>query len=98
MSNLRETRILLHVPVSGTIYHNISKGFQRSKNSVKKIFVCVMTFGVASSTKKMKIFIFRRQDQGCQMVYFQNKNTNLGKFWRALHRLENVDIFYGHLE
>jgi hypothetical protein len=24
------------------------------------------------------------QEQGCQMVYFQTKNTNLGKFWRAL--------------
>jgi hypothetical protein len=22
--------------------------------------------------------------QGCQMVYFQTKNTNLGKIWRAL--------------
>jgi hypothetical protein len=22
--------------------------------------------------------------QGCQMVYFQTKNPNLGKFWRAL--------------
>jgi hypothetical protein len=25
-----------------------------------------------------------RQDQGCQMVYFQTKNPNLGKFWRSL--------------
>jgi hypothetical protein len=33
-------------------------------------------------------------DQGCQMVYFQTKNTNLGKFLRAL----DVRIFYGHLE
>jgi hypothetical protein len=24
------------------------------------------------------------QNQGCEMVYFQTKNTNLGKFWRAL--------------
>jgi hypothetical protein len=32
------------------------------------------------------------------MVYFQTKNSNLGKFWRALHRLKNADIFYGHLE
>jgi hypothetical protein len=23
-------------------------------------------------------------DQGCQMVCFQTKNPNLGKFWRAL--------------
>jgi hypothetical protein len=22
--------------------------------------------------------------QGCQMAYFQNKDTNLGKFWRVL--------------
>jgi hypothetical protein len=25
-----------------------------------------------------------RPKQGCQMVYFQTKNHNLGKFWRAL--------------
>jgi hypothetical protein len=31
--------------------------------------------------------------QGCQMVYFQ---TKMDRFWRALHRLENVDIYYGH--
>jgi hypothetical protein len=23
-------------------------------------------------------------EQGCQLVYFQTKNSNLGKFWRAL--------------
>jgi hypothetical protein len=32
------------------------------------------------------------------MVCFQTKNPNLGKCLRALHRLENVDLFYGHLE
>jgi hypothetical protein len=26
----------------------------------------------------------RLQTQGCQMVYFQTKNPNLGKFWRSL--------------
>jgi hypothetical protein len=31
------------------------------------------------------------------MVYFQSKNPNLGKFLRGL-RLENFDIFYGHLK
>jgi hypothetical protein len=34
--------------------------------------------------------------QGCQMVYFQTKNPNLGKFFEGL-RLENVDIYYVHL-
>jgi hypothetical protein len=45
---------------------------------------------------------------GCQMVYFQAKNTNLGKFWRALHWkilkcfmaiwniLQTFGIFYDH--
>jgi hypothetical protein len=32
------------------------------------------------------------------MVCFQTKNPNLGKFWRASHRLESVDIFYGQLD
>jgi hypothetical protein len=31
------------------------------------------------------------------MVSFQTQNPNLGKFWRATE-LENVDIFYGHLD
>jgi hypothetical protein len=42
--------------------------------------------------------------QGCQMVYFQTKSTNLGKFYRALDwRYIDIlyiiwDILYGHLE
>jgi hypothetical protein len=36
--------------------------------------------------------------QGCQMVNSKIKNPNLGKFWRDLPRLENVDTFYGHLQ
>jgi hypothetical protein len=27
---------------------------------------------------------FKGQNQGCQMVYFNTKNPNLGIFWRAL--------------
>jgi hypothetical protein len=37
-----------------------------------------------------------RDRQGCQMVYFQTKNPNLGKFWRALDW--KLLLFYGHLE
>jgi hypothetical protein len=48
------------------------------------------------------------QNQGCQMVYFQTKNSNLGKFWRALQWktlgyflniwsiLRPFNIFYWH--
>jgi hypothetical protein len=35
--------------------------------------------------------------QGCQMVYFQTINPNLGKKILGL-KYENVDIFYGHWE
>jgi hypothetical protein len=47
--------------------------------------------------------------QGCQMVYFQTKNPNLGKFWRAMlckifvyfmdiwHILRSIGVFYDHL-
>jgi hypothetical protein len=35
--------------------------------------------------KRSSLTIFRRcVNQGCQMVSFQTKYTNLGKFWRAL--------------
>jgi hypothetical protein len=30
------------------------------------------------------------------MVYFEIKNTNLGKFWRV-KAMEDVGLFYGHL-
>jgi hypothetical protein len=32
------------------------------------------------------------------MVYFQTKNPNLGKFWRALEWKMLVYVFYDHLE
>jgi hypothetical protein len=40
---------------------------------------------------------FHVAQQGCQMVYFQTKNPNLGKFWMALIS-EKVGILYGRLE
>jgi hypothetical protein len=48
-------------------------------------------------------------NQGCQMVYFQTKNPNLGKLWRVLqwkmllyfmsiwYILLQIGIFYGDL-
>jgi hypothetical protein len=50
----------------------------------------------------------RRDNQGCQMVSFQTKNPNLGKFWRAidwkmflyfmaiLEYFQTFGIFYDH--
>jgi hypothetical protein len=38
--------------------------------------------------------------QGCQMVYFQTKNPNLGIFWSALACRMSIfmEYFYYHLE
>jgi hypothetical protein len=40
-----------------------------------------------------------REDQGCQMAYFQTKNPNLSKFWSILQWkiLLSFGLFYGHL-
>jgi hypothetical protein len=35
--------------------------------------------------------------QGCQMVSFETQNPNFGYILEG-PRLENVDLFYGHLE
>jgi hypothetical protein len=35
--------------------------------------------------------------QDCQMVCFQTKIPNLGKFWRVLQWKMLVYVFYGHL-
>jgi hypothetical protein len=36
------------------------------------------------SAKRFGVFLENQcYDQGCQMVCFQTKNTNLGKFWRV---------------
>jgi hypothetical protein len=41
-------------------------------------------------------------DQGCQMVYFNTQNPNLGKFWRVSkwkcwYILWPLGLFYGHI-
>jgi hypothetical protein len=32
----------------------------------------------------LSLFSICYRGQGCQMVYFQTKKTNLGQYWRAL--------------
>jgi hypothetical protein len=40
----------------------------------------------------------RPPHQGCQMVYFETKNTNLGKFWRGKWKmLVNFTIIWYNL-
>jgi hypothetical protein len=44
---------------------------------------------------------FQIAHQGCQMVYFQTENHNLGTFWRVFVDIQSIflpfGIFYGHL-
>jgi hypothetical protein len=41
---------------------------------------------------------FRIESQGCQMVYFQTQNPNLGKFFRAVEWNRMVHSIPTHLE
>jgi hypothetical protein len=57
------------------------------------------SFDIPKNILFLILFISLEQSgslNGCQMVYFQAKNTNLGIFEGL--RMENVGIFYGHLE
>jgi hypothetical protein len=42
--------------------------------------------GDACRTSRHALAQVSAPKQGCQMVYFQTKNPNLGTFWRALER------------
>jgi hypothetical protein len=44
------------------------------------------------------ISAFMYAAQGCQMVHFQTKNSNLGKFWSVLQCIKGVGKVYGHSE
>jgi hypothetical protein len=80
------------------------------------MFVIISTISVGSFLKKFcpKLLyktlaengLGRNGDQGCQMVYFQAKNSNLGKIWMTLdwklliyfmaiwNILQTFEIFY----
>jgi hypothetical protein len=81
-----------------TYTHSNSNGLFVTKKSVGQHFG---RFFTNSSGRPL--------DHGCQMVCFQTKNTNLGKFWGVLQWkilvyfmifwsiLRPLEIFYGHL-
>jgi hypothetical protein len=46
----------------------------------------------------IKCVATKRLLQGCQMVYFQTRNPNLDKFWRALEITLLVYVFHDHVE
>jgi hypothetical protein len=81
----------------------------RSKN---RLFVTktILHFGLSEHPSETTLLNKHRTHQGCQMVYFQTKNPNLGKFSMALQWkmlvcfmeswsiLRPLDIIYGFLD
>jgi hypothetical protein len=67
------------------------------------------TESLKKQTHAAMSYLLLTGEQGCQMVCFQTKNPNLGKFWRVLHWkmlvyfmetwsiLMSFVMFYGHL-
>jgi hypothetical protein len=63
----------------------------------------------SSATVLLRKITGKKSNQGCQMVCFQTKNPNSGKFWNVLQWkmlvyfmetwsiLRSFAIFYGHL-
>jgi hypothetical protein len=51
-----------------------------------------------AAAENFETFFSGRLNQGCQMVCFQTKNPNLGKFRRALDWKIFICIFDCHLE
>jgi hypothetical protein len=51
---------------------------------LKKLLAALSFFPTFQICQKCLHAKPRPRRQGCQMVYFQTKNSNLGKFWRAL--------------
>jgi hypothetical protein len=51
----------------------------------------------ATESSKDQSTFFSLLEQGCQMVWFQNKNPNLGKLWSVLQWKMLVYFTYGHL-
>jgi hypothetical protein len=61
-----------------------------------RFFITLMA-GAAMPSFGLKVQPWR-SCQGCQMVYFQTKNSNFVTFWRALEWKMLVHFIYAHLE
>jgi DNA-binding LacI/PurR family transcriptional regulator len=69
-----------------------SEKCRKTLEALSDFFFVVVFLRQADFTKKFLCFFAEClrgvtshcQVQGCQMVYFQTKNPNLGKYWRAL--------------
>jgi hypothetical protein len=55
---------------------------------VSSMFLWMTNFRMQSKRSVARVtlaaYLSPSLSRGCQMVYFQTKNSNLGKFWRGL--------------
>jgi hypothetical protein len=82
ITDLETPKIMRTYPVTDTLFISEQIPFQLQKLKLA---------GPALTT------IGSRSYQGCQMVYFQTKNPNLGKRFRVLQWKRLAYVFYGHL-
>jgi hypothetical protein len=90
------TPILIKLAFSGSPSLNPARGCQEGliNKTFKSIFVDIFTVGNLDGC--------RHWNQGCQMVYFQTKKSQLGKFCRALQwkmfvYFVGIGVLYGIL-
>jgi hypothetical protein len=79
---------ILYQEKSGNPASNVCE--RRSAKKMKEYFASGRRHRLGLTC--LESFQFPRFKQGCQMVYFQAKNPNLGQFLEGLG-LENVDTF-----
>jgi hypothetical protein len=64
---------------TSSIFQNLAKESKQSPVGEKSPNLTTLLLA-----RKNELVFDQSLEQGCQMVYFQTKNPNLGKFWRAL--------------
>jgi hypothetical protein len=81
-------KLTLRISPEKTSSHGIKWQVNATRNRLQCMRVCVCS--QATQVTRVHQFCvgglssFVSPDQGCQMVCFQTKNPNFGKFWRAL--------------
>jgi hypothetical protein len=87
------------VTVAFTATYNTGVVAGQSVWHTKGLFFCLKHTRLPVVLQDFTALVFVTHDcrQGCQMVYFQTKNPNLGKFWRALEWKPLV-YFYENME
>jgi hypothetical protein len=60
--------------------------FEGSKPAQDYVTFCSNFYNISGDSYTLAILAGYRGRQGCQMVCFQTKNPNLGKFWKVLLR------------